>query len=57
VQVLVCVMGEITCQMAETYPGIQIFGIDFSDEQIKIASDTVANNSLLNTKNTVMLHV
>jgi len=49
-----CGTGDITCQMAERYPDTKIIGIDFSDEQIKIARENAANKKLLNVNFLVM---
>jgi cyclopropane fatty-acyl-phospholipid synthase-like methyltransferase len=51
---IACGTGEITCQIAETYPSVHVVGIDFSDDQIKIAKENSKNKKLVNITFIVM---
>ena len=51
---IACGTGEITCQMAERSPGAHVVGIDFSEEQIKIAREYAATKKLNNVTFIVM---
>ena len=49
-----CGTGDITCQMAEKYPDVNVVGIDFSEEQISIAREKAVNKKLNNVVFIVM---
>lgn len=49
-----CGAGEITCQMAEKFPSVNVVAIDFSEEQIKAARENAASKKLNNVLFIVM---
>ena len=49
-----CGTGDITCQMAERYPDTKVIGIDFSEEQIRIAKENAVDKKLTNVVFIVM---
>ena len=49
-----CGTGDITCQIAEKFPDVKVVGIDFSEEQTKVARENAASKKLSNVRFIVM---